>query len=192
MRPWIAVTCLTLSAFPAPAAAGLRAAPTCALWWEPGAPVAIWPHEAASPEGRLEADPSSALVAARAWLRAGRPGVALERVGALPAGQERDLLRRAALAAEGRWGDLRGIAMTAVPEGCGPLADRWTALSAAAAGDPGTAAEAFGRLAAELPDLPGYVALWRLEAAALAGDVPAGEAAWAEINRRDVPRPARD
>jgi soluble lytic murein transglycosylase len=183
---------LALLAFAAPAPAGMPAAPTCALWWEPGAPVAIWPHEAPPPEGRLAEDPSGALVAARAWLRAGRPDVALERVGALPAGQERDLLRRAALAAEGRWGDLRGIPLAAVPEGCGPLVDRWTALSAAAAGDPGTAAAAFGRLAAELPDLPGYVALWRLQAAALAGDVPAGEAAWAEINRRDVPRPARD
>jgi soluble lytic murein transglycosylase len=184
---------LALLAFAAPAPAGMpAAAPTCALWWEPGAPVAIWPHEAPPPEGRLAEDPSGALVAARAWLRAGRPDVALERVGALPAGQERDLLRRAALAAEGRWGDLRGIPLAAVPEGCGPLVDRWTALSAAAAGDPGTAAAAFGRLAAELPDLPGYVALWRLQAAALAGDVPAGEAAWAEINRRDVPRPARD
>ncbi len=192
MRPSIALTWLALSPLTVATPADLPAAPTCALWWEPGALVAIWPHEAAPPEGRLEADPSGVLIAARAWLRAGRPGVALERVGALPAGQERDLLRGAALAAEGRWGDLRGIAMAAVPEGCGPLADRWTALSAAAAGDPGTAAEAFGRLAAELPDLPGYVALWRLEAAALAGDVPAGEAAWAELNRRDVPRPARD
>jgi soluble lytic murein transglycosylase len=192
MRPSIALSMLALLAFAAPAPAGMPAAPTCALWWEPGAPVAIWPHEAPPPEGRLAEDPSGALVAARAWLRAGRPDVALERVGALPAGQERDLLRRAALAAEGRWGDLRGIPLAAVPEGCGPLVDRWTALSAAAAGDPGTAAAAFGRLAAELPDLPGYVALWRLQAAALAGDVPAGEAAWAEINRRDVPRPARD
>jgi soluble lytic murein transglycosylase len=192
MRPSIVLTWLTLSVFPTPAPADVRAAPTCALWWEPGAPVAIWPHEKAPPEGRLEGSPTDALAGARAWLRAGRPAMALERAAALPAGEERDLLRRAALAAEGRWGDLRRIARAAVPEGCGALADRWTALAAAAAGDPATATDAFARLTTELPDLPGYLALWRLEAAALAGDVPAGEAAWAEINRRDVPRPARD
>ena len=192
MRPSIVLAWLTLSALPAPVAADVRAAPTCALWWEPGAPVAIWPHETAPPEGRLVEGPAGALATARAWLRAGRPAVALERIDALPAGEERDLIRGAALAAEGRWGELRGIAAAAVPEGCGALADRWSGLSAAAAGDPATAADAFARLATRLPDLPGYVALWRLEAAALAGDVPAGEAAWAEINRRDVPRPARD
>ena len=192
MRPSIALAWLTLSALPAPVEADVGAVPTCALWWEPGAPVASWPHEAAPPERRLEEGPADALAAARAWLRAGRPAVALERVDAVPAGEERNLLRGAALAAQGRWGDLRGTATAAIPEGCGALADRWTALSAAAAGDPATAADAFARLATELPDLAGYVALWRLEAAALAGDVPAGEAAWAEINRRDVPRPARD
>lgn len=173
-------------------AEGARAAPDCGLWWEPGAPVAIWPHEPLPPEGRLEADPAGALPAARAWLQAGRPAIALERAGRLPPGPEREILRAAALAAEARWGELRRMAVSDVPEECRPLAERWSALSAAAAGEPRTAADAFARLAAELPDLPGYVALWRLEAAALAADVPAGEAAWAELNRRDVPRPARD
>jgi soluble lytic murein transglycosylase len=191
MRPSV-IAWLALSALPLPARAAVPPGATCGLWWEPGAPVAIWPHEGIPAEGRLEEEPARALEMARAWLRAGRPAAALERIDALPGGDDRELLRGAALAAEGRWGELRRIAPSPVPEGCDDLADRWTALAAAAAGDPVTAAEAFGRLAAALPDLAGYVALWRLEAAALAGDVPTGEAAWAEVNRRDLPRPARD
>lgn len=164
----------------------------CSPYWEPGEPVGLWPHLAAPPEGRLEASASGAPIAtARGWLRAGRPLEALRQLDAAPPGPDRDFLRRAALAAQGRWGDLRGPG-PAVPAGCGPLADRWAGLAASAAGDPTAAAGAFDRLAAALPELPGYVALWRLEAAALAADVGAGESAWAELNRHDVPRLVRE
>ncbi len=167
--------------------------PSCFLYWEPGEPVGIWPHEIVAVEGRLEmATHEAALASARSWLRAARPDAALERLATAPAGPERDFLRRAALAALGRWGDLRGPVPTSVPGGCRPLGDRWAALAASAAGDPAATARAFERLAAAVPELPGYVALWRLEAAALAADVGAGEAAWAELNRRDVPRIVRD
>ncbi|HKY61654.1 MAG TPA: hypothetical protein VJP59_11650, partial [Gemmatimonadota bacterium] len=61
MRPSIALAWLILPALAAPGAAAARGAPSCALWWEPGAPVAIWPHETAPPETRLEAGPADAL-----------------------------------------------------------------------------------------------------------------------------------
>ncbi len=168
------------------------AAPACPLYWEPGEPVGIWPHETVAPESRLgSAATEAALLTARGWLRAARPSAALERLATLPAGSDREFLRRAALADLGRWGEL-GERIHPPPDGCAPLSDRWAALAASAGGDPGAASRAFERLAAALPELAGYLALWRLEAAALAGDVAAGEAAWTELNRRDVPRIVRD
>ena len=83
MRPSIAATCLTLSALTS-LTAELRAAPTCALWWEPGAPVAIWPHEAAPPEGRLEEGPGGGLLEERGGVLGGRPRVGVGGVGAIP------------------------------------------------------------------------------------------------------------
>lgn len=169
------------------------AGPACVLYWAPGEPVGIWPHETVALEGRLDpAGTEAALVSARSWLRAGRPAAALERLAIAPGGPEREFLRLAALAELGRWNELTRPASASVPAGCGPLAERWGALAASAAGDPFTTADAFARLTAAVPELPGYVALWRLEAAALAGDVAAGEAAWTELNRSDVPRVARD
>lgn len=173
--------------------AAVASGPACSLYWGPGEPIGIWPHETVALEGRLETTTTeAALASARSWVRAGRPGAALERVAVAPAGPERDFLRLAALAELGRWGLLRGSAPASVPTGCRPLADRWEALAAAAGGDPEATGRAFDRLAVAVPELRGYVALWRLEAAALGGDVVAGEAAWTELNRSDVPRVARD
>ena len=190
---------LPAAARPAPAppppdfeVVGEDTGPTCALYWAPGEPSGIWPHESFTLEGRLEAvSAEAALVAARGWLRAGRPSRALERLAVAPGGPERDFLRRAALAALGRWGELDG-GPVAGPAGCDPLAERWLALAASARGDPVAAGRAFERLEAAIPELSGYVALWRLEAAALAGDVASGEAAWTELNRNDVPRVVRN
>ncbi|MGH7571464.1 MAG: transglycosylase SLT domain-containing protein [Gemmatimonadota bacterium] len=167
-------------------------AAACPLYWEPGEPVGIWPHETVAPETRLaSASAGAALAMARRWLRAARPSAALERLATAPAGPEEDFLRQAALADLGRWGEFRERTLPP-PDGCTPLADRWAALAASAGGDPGAAGRAFERLEATLPELAGYLALWRLEAAALAADVMAGEDAWAELNRRDVPRIVRD
>jgi soluble lytic murein transglycosylase len=181
---------------PGPIMAG---APVCPLWQHPGEPAALYPHPqpaAYEAGGRLE-EPSgwAALAAARGWVEVGRPDRALEALAAAPSGPAERLYRLAALDALRRWPELdAALADTpagALPAGCGPLHDLWTARAALAAGRGGEADRALERLAAALPALGTWVEVLRLEASAAGGDIARGEAAWARLQRSGLPEMAR-
>ncbi|MEJ2152298.1 MAG: transglycosylase SLT domain-containing protein [Gemmatimonadota bacterium] len=176
------------------------AAERCPIYWDPGDPVALYPHNAAaveSPSALLDVTGQVASRAARSWIEVGRPEVALmwlESVSAdAPAAR---VYRLAALAALSRWAEYEDLLAATpsgfLPDGCVPLIERWSAYGAMASGDPIRADRAFDRLVAAAPGLGAYVDLWRLEAAAESGDLARGRGAWAAVVEADLPRPAHD
>ncbi|MBA3585750.1 MAG: hypothetical protein H0W36_14745, partial [Gemmatimonadetes bacterium] len=189
---------LPATAFAMPAVPpGVRGPPAadavlaCPLYWHPGEPPGLFPHALArageSAGGLADASGHAELRAARGWIEVGRPQAALALLDSAPAGSpEARLYRLGALAARERWdafeASLTGEPREAIPTGCGPLVDRWSARSAMARGEGAAADRAFDRLMAALPELTGYVTLWRLEAAAAAGDLERGEAAWERVS----------
>ena len=176
------------------------AAERCPIYWDPGDPVALYPHNAAaveSPSALLDVTGQVASRAARNWIEVGRPEVALmwlESASAdAPAAR---VYRLAALAALGRWAEYQDL-LAATPSGflpddCVPLIERWSAHGAMASGEPIRADRAFDRLLAAAPGLGAYVDLWRLEAAAELVDLARGRGAWAAVVEADLPRPAHD
>lgn len=178
---------------PPPSAWSGRAA-ACPLWYAPAEPAALYPHPHLPPRvgdgGATLAEGSGwmALHEARGWIEVGRPDEALGALAGAPAGETTRLYRLAALDALGRWADLDAeLGATGELPACGPLYELWRARAAAAGGRGEEADRALERLAALLPALGGWVELLALEAAAPAGDVARGEAAWARIQAGRLP-----
>ena len=179
---------------------------SCPLYGRPGDPPALFPHgptvpivrEARGGSGGALSESSgyAALVAARGWIEVGRPAIALEVLQAgLPDSPEARLYRLAALANLGRWSAYAAALPSSpaggLPAGCGAIVDRWSARSLMARGEAAAADRVFDRVSRALPAIAGYVDLWRLESAAMAGDLARGEAAWSRIEGGDLPRVAR-
>src|SRR5688572_13092473 len=87
------------------------AAPSCPLYWSPGAPLSPVPHPEPAPiepGGRLlETSGAAALAEARGWIEVGRPGDAMAVLAtAPPTDPGTRLYRVAALAGLGSWEDL--------------------------------------------------------------------------------------
>ncbi|HUP00548.1 MAG TPA: transglycosylase SLT domain-containing protein [Gemmatimonadota bacterium] len=178
---------------------------SCPLYWRPGDPPGLFPHTTArvdtengggeSAGGLADVSGYREVRAARGWIEVGRPDVALELLsGGIPDSPEARLYRLAGLAELGSWEEfLAALASApdeALPAGCGPLVDRWSARSLMARGEGAAADRAFDRLADRLPALGRYVDLWRLESAAHAGDLLRGEAAWSRLEGGNLPRVA--
>lgn len=178
-----------------PASADVTA---CPIWWRPGEALAPVPHASprtSEPGPRLaEASGAAAAREARGWIEAGRPAAALAALEGAAETPETRLHRLAALAELERWGELGEALESApagvLPPGCAPLRDRWEGLARAVAGDSVAAGRAFDRLADALPEIRPYVDVWRLQAAAQAGDAERGEAAWGRIVASGLPQQA--
>ncbi len=176
------------------------AAERCPIYWVPGDPVALYPHNVAaveSPNALLDVTGHVASRAARNWIEVGRPEVALKWLeSAPPDAPAPRVYRLAALAALGRWAEYEDLLASTpsgfLPDGCAPLIERWSAYAAMALGEPIRADRAFDRLVAAAPGLGVYVDLWRLEVAAESGDLVRGRGAWAAVAEAGLPRPARD
>ncbi len=176
------------------------AAERCPIYWVPGDPVALYPHNAAaveSPSVLLDVTGQVASRAARNWIEVGRPEVALKWLeSAPPDAPAPRVYRLAALAALGRWAEYEDLLASTpsgfLPDGCRPLIERWSAYAAMALGEPIRADRAFDRLVAAAPGLGVYVDLWRLEVAAESGDLVRGRGAWAAVAEAGLPRLAHD
>ena len=177
------------------------AAPSCPLYWSPGAPLGPVPHPEPAPiepGGRLlETSGAAALAEARGWIEVGRPGDALAALAAAPAADPgARLYRLAALAGLGQWAELDAAldatAATDLPQPCGALRTRWSAEAAAGTGDARGATAAWDELRRARPELGAYVDLWILEAAATESDDAAGLAAWRRLADAGLPDAARD
>jgi soluble lytic murein transglycosylase len=176
-------------------------APSCPLYWSPGAPVGPVPHPEPAPiepGGRLlESSGAGAIAEARGWIEVGRPGDALTALAAAPATDAgARLYRLAALAGLERWTELDAaldsLAPGDLPQACGALGSRWSAQAAAGTGDARGAAAAWDELRRARPELNAYVDLWALEAAATGGNDEAGLAAWGRLAGAGLPDVARD
>lgn len=176
------------------------AAERCPIYWEPGDPVALYPHNVAaveSPSALLDVTGQVASRAARSWIEVGRPEVALKWLESASADVPAPrVYRLAALAALGRWAEYEDLLAATpsglLPDGCVALVERWSAYAAMALGEPIRADRAFDRLVAAAPGLGAYVDLWRLEAAAESGDLVRGRGAWAAVAKADLPRLVHD
>jgi soluble lytic murein transglycosylase len=176
-------------------------APSCPLYWSPGAPLGPVPHPEPAPVepgGRLlETSGAAALAEARGWIEVGRPGDALKALAAAPAAEPgARLYRLAALAGLGRWAELDAgldsLPPGDLPQACGAWRSRWSAEAAAGTGDARGAAAGWDELRRARPELGAYVDLWILEAAATGGDDEAGLAAWGRLAGAGLPDAARD
>ncbi len=171
------------------------AAERCPIYWDPGDPVALYPHNVAaveSPSALLDVTGQVASRAARNWIEVGRPEVALKWLESAPADAPAPrVYRLAALAALGRWAEYEDLLAATpsgfLPDGCAPLVERWSAYAAMASGEAIRADRAFDRLLAAAPGLGAYVDLWRLEAAVESGDLVRGRGAWAAVAEADLP-----
>lgn len=176
------------------------AAERCPIYWDPGDPVALYPHNVAaveSPRVLLDVTGKAASRAARSWIEVGRPEVALKWLESVSADAPAPrVYRLAALAALGRWAEYEDLLAATpsgfLPDGCAPLVERWSAYAAMASGEPIRADRAFDRLAAAAPGLGAYVDLWRLETAAESGDLVRGRGAWAAVAEADLPHFVHD
>ncbi|MDX1624397.1 MAG: transglycosylase SLT domain-containing protein [Gemmatimonadota bacterium] len=171
----------------------------CPLHWRPGEPAAAFPHPPAGVDDRgarlRETSGWAAARIARGWVEVGRPAEALRALEGAPATPRTRLYRLAALAAAERWEELAealdDASGPALPAGCGPLRDRWTAPALAATGSLERADRAWERLRDALPELGSWIALWRLEDAARRGDLARGAAAWGEVVASGLPAEAK-
>lgn len=190
---WLLISVVALISGATPA----NAQTACPIYWHPGEPSALFPHEEEVTGGSspvLDAESTRArLSAARLWVEVGQPKRTLELLESVPSSAQANLYRLAALVSLGRWSTFEAAADTAgLPPGCQTVADLWRARGSARRGDWSQADRLWSQVSRSQRALTEYVELWRLENAAWTGDVSRGEVAWARISDSGLPKVVRD